>query len=593
MSKKGLGTYVSERRKELGLTQNDLAKALGYTAQGISKFESGESQIAILVLPKLANLFNESLDDLLNEVKEPAPLKDPNPQVENANLVANIIALRSQHNLSQAKEAEILKVSKRSIINYEQGESYPSIDTLLAILAYYKISAKSFYFDKLSPLPVSQIHYRDPRKKLNPLWISLIAFGAIALTVGCTSPLWSGYLQRAKTLTGNSSLESASSSANSLPSSATSSSSESSLSSDASSSSKTVFEDPDLSPYLPGLKQVFVQTADGIAGSVTLQPGSRSLTFFSGSFVFNEANQDTYGFTFFLDGAPTGVTLTKDSKIYDYVTLYVPSSVSDGATFNVGIKVFAKAHEDEPVTGIALGVKVSLNTSKDLSADFPGLKEISLSIDGSTNKTEVTPGEHSVSILCSPENYFTEHGVTAKATLLTRHDGVVLSGNTLSIADYVSDSFGSLILLTLTMCDKTYNDQGFNYSVINPSGELNSDDFPGITSFDVTINGSYNATLAVGETQGDVSLVKTSRCTFNLDPSHFVIYATFHTGSNYDGFSITTTGTDLSHCVFSVPATIADQSIITVSANLAKADNRALYLTAKNLLYLTFSNPSA
>jgi transcriptional regulator with XRE-family HTH domain len=71
MANDSLGSYVMTRRKAAALKQSDLANALGYTSQAISKFESGESQIALEVLPKLANLLSLSLDDLL--------LRNPNP----------------------------------------------------------------------------------------------------------------------------------------------------------------------------------------------------------------------------------------------------------------------------------------------------------------------------------------------------------------------------------------------------------------------------------------------------------------------------------------------------------------------------------
>jgi transcriptional regulator with XRE-family HTH domain len=86
------------------------------------------------------------------------------PLLNEATLSANLVALRLEKNLSQAKEAEILYVSKRSIINYEQGESYPSIETLLLLLQTYSISAKSFFYEKRS-IPNNQPAFIDPKKR--------------------------------------------------------------------------------------------------------------------------------------------------------------------------------------------------------------------------------------------------------------------------------------------------------------------------------------------------------------------------------------------------------------------------------------------
>lgn len=82
--KPNLGAYVAARRKTLGLRQNDFAEALGHTNQAISKFESDNSLISILVLPALANLLHLSLNDLVTRNPNPtapaAPLPKANPK---------------------------------------------------------------------------------------------------------------------------------------------------------------------------------------------------------------------------------------------------------------------------------------------------------------------------------------------------------------------------------------------------------------------------------------------------------------------------------------------------------------------------------
>jgi transcriptional regulator with XRE-family HTH domain len=154
MAEENLGLYVMTRRKGFGFKQSDLANALGYTSQAISKFESGESQIALEVLPKLANLLSLSLDDLLLENPNPAPFVQPNPDFSLATVKANLIAFRANALLSQEQEAAALGVSKRSIVSYEQGISYPSFYCLSALLHYYQIKPSAF-------LPRS----RSPRKE--------------------------------------------------------------------------------------------------------------------------------------------------------------------------------------------------------------------------------------------------------------------------------------------------------------------------------------------------------------------------------------------------------------------------------------------
>jgi len=60
-----LGKRIMQHRKQLGLTQDQLAEKLGVTAQAVSKWENDQSCPDITMLPKLAELFSISVDALL------------------------------------------------------------------------------------------------------------------------------------------------------------------------------------------------------------------------------------------------------------------------------------------------------------------------------------------------------------------------------------------------------------------------------------------------------------------------------------------------------------------------------------------------
>lgn len=60
-----LGKRIAEHRKRLGLTQDALAEKLGITAQAVSKWENDQSCPDIAMLPKLAEIFGISIDELL------------------------------------------------------------------------------------------------------------------------------------------------------------------------------------------------------------------------------------------------------------------------------------------------------------------------------------------------------------------------------------------------------------------------------------------------------------------------------------------------------------------------------------------------
>lgn len=60
-----IGTIIMRLRKEHGMTQEQLANALGITFQAVSKWENGMSSPDLSTLPLLADLFGVSVDALL------------------------------------------------------------------------------------------------------------------------------------------------------------------------------------------------------------------------------------------------------------------------------------------------------------------------------------------------------------------------------------------------------------------------------------------------------------------------------------------------------------------------------------------------
>lgn len=66
-----IGSVIAYHRKRLGMTQENLAQCLDLSNQAVSKWESGQSLPDILLLPRLADLFDISMDELF-ERKQPS-----------------------------------------------------------------------------------------------------------------------------------------------------------------------------------------------------------------------------------------------------------------------------------------------------------------------------------------------------------------------------------------------------------------------------------------------------------------------------------------------------------------------------------------
>ncbi len=60
-----IGNHISQKRKEIGLTQQALAEQLGISFQAISKWETGATAPDILLLPKLASILNTTVDAIV------------------------------------------------------------------------------------------------------------------------------------------------------------------------------------------------------------------------------------------------------------------------------------------------------------------------------------------------------------------------------------------------------------------------------------------------------------------------------------------------------------------------------------------------
>ena len=68
---------LRDLREDSDRNQTDLAKLLGMSQTGYSKYETGENEVPVAVLEKLADIYKTSVDYLLGrtDVKTPYPKK--------------------------------------------------------------------------------------------------------------------------------------------------------------------------------------------------------------------------------------------------------------------------------------------------------------------------------------------------------------------------------------------------------------------------------------------------------------------------------------------------------------------------------------
>ena len=102
-----LGLRITQRRKEQGLTQAQLAELLGVSQQAMNSFEKGRRRIPVSSLPAIGRAVNTSLDELIVDeapaaARSAAKKRGPAPKIQQQ--------LEQLSRLPQAKQRVVMQV---------------------------------------------------------------------------------------------------------------------------------------------------------------------------------------------------------------------------------------------------------------------------------------------------------------------------------------------------------------------------------------------------------------------------------------------------------------------------------------------------
>lgn len=114
----GIGSRIKLARKMAKLKQHHLADYLGITVQSVSQYESGQTDIGISKLIKIAEFLNVTLEFLVND--DNTGIKDPNQLREAATKYHK--PLQSEFEYLQ-KENQILLEFKEKLIEQVETQS--------------------------------------------------------------------------------------------------------------------------------------------------------------------------------------------------------------------------------------------------------------------------------------------------------------------------------------------------------------------------------------------------------------------------------------------------------------------------------------
>ena len=110
--KKTLGMMIASMRKENGMTQLELAELMGVTDKAVSKWERDLSCPDVNTIPKLAEVFGISVDELMQNRTVQEEKKDYAPMVQ---MILKAVAL------AMGVGVAVLSVLKQLDVNSGMG----------------------------------------------------------------------------------------------------------------------------------------------------------------------------------------------------------------------------------------------------------------------------------------------------------------------------------------------------------------------------------------------------------------------------------------------------------------------------------------
>ena len=162
--KEQIGTNIAVQRKRVGLTQAGLAEKLNYSDKAVSKWERGESMPDVLTLMQLAQQFEISVNDLL---------EDPNQLPGNPG--------KLEKAMSQVSEKALRRKANKNVI---LGLS-TTLVWFIALLIFVVISSFNLPFSWIAffyAVPINAIVLLSLRSawhdfRWNRILISIIVWG--------------------------------------------------------------------------------------------------------------------------------------------------------------------------------------------------------------------------------------------------------------------------------------------------------------------------------------------------------------------------------------------------------------------------------
>lgn len=134
---------LKELRKRKGLTQTQLADALGVHLQTVSKWERGVTEPDISLIGETAAALGATVEELAGA---PVPAEIFTGTFSAVGMGRCIAALRKAKGESQEALAGVFGASGDTVSKWERGVACPGIDTLAALAEHFEVPVSRIYF---------------------------------------------------------------------------------------------------------------------------------------------------------------------------------------------------------------------------------------------------------------------------------------------------------------------------------------------------------------------------------------------------------------------------------------------------------------
>lgn len=112
------GEWLRQQRDALGLSQPDIARAVGITQQGVSKWEKDNTTPGLIQADSLARVLNVSIDEIVRQIRESMLAGVPADELQADNpvevMAAEVASLRSEVEKLRSERAKLRTQLRRT-----------------------------------------------------------------------------------------------------------------------------------------------------------------------------------------------------------------------------------------------------------------------------------------------------------------------------------------------------------------------------------------------------------------------------------------------------------------------------------------------